>query len=264
MHNLGALLLTRLREESHASALTLRRRGWSVFRAPLLSLEALPAYELAEKLEKKPTLLVTSKSALRMLARTRDCSPSHNSATRALSLLAVGEESAALAKRLGFASVRAAQGTLVSLIEEIRQHHPQSTPVLHLCGRHRRGNLVESLRKMGYSAERIVLYEAVSVQKLPSSAYRLLNASIKFSSKPPSQPPLYASMFYSPRTADIFARLYAQAFGEPAMRAVRLRFFCLAPSIGVRLRQSFPCARIVCATMPSETSLLQALDEALP
>ena len=259
---LGALLLTRLREESHASALTLRRRGWSVFCAPLLSLEALPAPDLAEKLKKKPTLVVTSKSALRMLARTRVSSPSHNPATRALSVLAVGEESAALAKRLGFASVRAAQGTLVSLIEEIRQHHPQSTPVLHLCGLHRRGNLVESLQKVGYSAERAVLYEAVSVQKLPSSAYRLLTASMK--SQSPSQPPLYASMFYSPRTADIFATLYAQAFGEPSLLAARLRFFCLAPSVGVRLQQRFPHARIVCAAVPSEASLLQALDKALP
>ena len=106
----GELLLTRLREESQASALRLRRRGWSVVRAPLLSLEALPAPDLVEKLATKPALVVTSKSALRVLDRTLN----H---TLALSVYAVGEESAALAKRMGFASVRAAQGTLASLIE---------------------------------------------------------------------------------------------------------------------------------------------------
>ncbi len=248
------MLLTRLREESQASALALRRRKWSVVCAPLLSLKALPAPDLAEKLEKKPTLVVTSKSALRMLARTRAFSPLQNSAMRALAVQAVGEESAALAKQMGFESVRAAQGTLASMIEQIRQHHPPSAPVLYLCGRHRRGNLVESLRKMGYSACRSVLYEAVSVQNLHTSAYNLLNPSLQSS--------LYASMFYSPRTADIFTTLYAQAFGETSMLAARLRFFCLAPSIGVRLHQRFPCARIVCAATPSEASLFQALDEA--
>ncbi len=255
------MLLTRLREESFASAVRLRRRGWSVVRAPLLSLEALPAPDFAEKLEQKPALVVTSKSALRTLSRTHafksssksSFSPLQRSAIGALSIYAVGEESAAFAKRIGFASVRAAQGTLASLIEEIRQHHPPGAPVLHLCGRHRRGNLVESLRKMGYPACRSVLYEAVSARKLPVSAYNIL--------LPAMHPSLYASLFYSPRTADIFATLYAQTFGEPSMLRACLRFFCLAPSIGVRLRQRFPCARIVCAVAPSESSLFQALDE---
>ena len=256
----GELLLTRLREESQASALRLRRRGWSVVRAPLLSLEALPAPDLVEKLATKPALVVTSKSALRVLDRTLNHTPTHTSArtfarTRVLSVYAVGEESAALAKRMGFASVRAAQGTLASLIEQINRHHPKRVPVLYLCGRHRRGNLVESLQKMGYSVGRYVLYEAVSVQNLHPSARSLLTPNMPSS--------LYASLFYSPRTADIFATLYARAFGEPSMLRACLRFFCLAPSIGVRLKQKFPRARIVCASLPSETSLLQSLDQSL-
>ena len=47
------------------------------------------------------------------------------------------------------------------------------------------------------------------------------------------------------------------------MLRTRLRFFCLAPSIGVRLQRRFPCARIVCAAVPSEASLFQILDETL-
>ena len=245
-------MLTRLREESFASATKLRRRGWSVVRVPLLSLEALPAPDLAEKLDEHPALLITSKSALRTLIRTPACSPLLNAATRALSVYAVGEQSAALAKRMGFTSVRAAQGTLASLIEEVQQHHPPTSPVLHLCGRHRGGNLVEILRKMGYSSCQSVLYEAVSVQKLPRRACSLLTPSMS------SQ--LYASMFYSPRTANIFATLYAQALGESSMPRARLRFFCLSSAIGVRLQRRFPRARIVCAAVPSEASLLKSLD----
>ncbi len=255
--NRKTLLLTRLREESHASASRLRRRGWSVVCAPLLSLEALPAPDLVEQLGRVSALVVTSKSALRTLrhtfARTPTLSPLHSAKTRALSVYAVGTQSAALARRMGFASVRTAQGTLASLIEEIRQHLPQQARLLYLCGQDRRGNLVESLRKKGYAVDKSVLYKAVSVQTLPLSASNLLSV--------PSS--LYASMFYSPRTADIFATLYAHAFGEPSMLRARLLFFCLASSIGVRLRQSFPQARIVCAAAPSEASLLQSLDKSL-
>lgn len=259
------LLLSRIFEESHASAARLRRRGWSVYRAPMLHLRAIATPDLRERLSRAKAIALTSKSALRILpASLFSCCEISR-----LRVYAVGEETAALARRKGFRDIRTAGSNVDRLYELIEQNSckddSQYDSIVHLCGKHIRGNLVAKLHKNGYSAESITIYEAVSARNLPISVERMFKRN-----------QVYASIIYSARSADIFARLYARQVqhgrngrngrngrsGRSGSKDLdeTLRFFCLSPQIGERIAQHFPTALIASAKEPNEKSLLQTID----
>ncbi len=243
------LLLARIFEESHASAARLRRRGWSVYRAPLLRLRSILAPDLHNALLRAHAIALTSKSALHALP----ASLLELQEIRALRVYAVGEETAALADRKGFRDIRTAGSNVDTLYDLIEQDACKKHSIIHLCGKYIHGNLVAKLLDNGYSAESITLYEAVSARNLPISIERLFR-----------QNRVYASIIYSARSADIFARLYAQQIqdGKNQRQVIDkpLRFFCLSQRIGERIAQHFPPALIACAKEPSEKSLLQTID----
>lgn len=254
------LLLSRIFEESQASAARLRCRGWSVYRAPMLHLRAIATPDLCERLSRAKAIALTSKSALRVLPASLFSRYEINR----LRVYAVGEETAALARRKGFRDIRTADSNVDRLYELIEQNlckdHSKNgsndDSIVHLCGKHIRGNLVAKLHKNGYSAESIIIYEAVSARNLPISVERMFKRN-----------QVYASIIYSARSADIFARLYARQVqhGRNGRSGSKdsdeaLRFFCLSPRIGERVAQHFPTALIASAKEPNEKSLLQTID----
>ena len=266
------LLLSRLFEESHASATRLRRRGWSVYRAPLLHLRPIVAPDLRAKLLRARAIALTSKSALRVFPSSKFSLAELRALRVSLRVYAVGEETAALARSKGFRDIRTACSSVSTLYELIEQSACKEQTIIHLSGKHIRGNLVAKLRENGYSAENIALYEAVSASSFPSSVERMFKQNL-----------VYASIIYSARSADIFSRLYAQQvhagmgqgkmgqdkMGQDKMgqdkiadktsHFLPLRFFCLSQQIGERIARQFPSALIACAKEPSEKSLLQTI-----
>ncbi len=241
------LLLTRIHEESYASASRLRRLGWSVYRAPLLRIRAVPCAHLLDELRASCALAITSKSALRVFPQVL----LEHADIRSLRVHAVGEESAALARRKGFIDVRTADSDVDSLYENIMQQDYKKGMIVHLCGKHVSGNLVAKLQENGYNAVNITLYEAVAAQAFPVMVKKLIKRNR-----------VYAYLIYSSRSADIFARLYASVCVDnrsPRVARNPLRFFCLSKAIGKRLARHFPRSTIVCAPKANENSLLQVL-----
>ena len=233
-------LVTRPRAEAAALAEALRARGIEAIVEPLLEIHYRdgPAPDLAGV----QAVLCTSANGVRALARL--------SRERAVPLFAVGEASAARAREEGFARVESAGGNVDDLArlacERLRLEDGR---LLHVAGSDVAGDLAGALRRAGFTVERAVLYEARPAVALSAAAVRALAGGL-----------IDFALFYSPRTAVIFARLTEQAGIAAALRevtAVSISAAADAALAGVEFH-----ARHIAET-PDQRGLLAALDAIL-
>ena len=189
-HGLRALV-TRPREEAAGLAEALGRRGIEAIVEPLLDIHYRAA--AAPDLAGAQAVLCTSANGVRALARL--CGE------RAVPLFAVGDATAARARAEGFLRVESAGGDAADLGRLVRDRLcPENGPLLHVAGSDVAGDLAGELRRAGFAVERVVLYEAHPVAALSAACARALSAGI-----------VEFALFFSPRTAAIFARLAAGA-----------------------------------------------------
>jgi uroporphyrinogen-III synthase len=230
-------LVTRPRAEAEGLAEALAGRGIAALIEPLLEIRYhdAPAPDLA----RVQAVLCTSANGVRALARL--------SGEREVRLFAVGEATAARARAEGFARVASAAGAvgdLVRLVGELLC--PASGPLLHVAGSAIAGDLAGELRARGFAVERAVLYEARPAAALSAACAAALAArSIDF------------ALFFSPRTAAIFARLtrdagLAEVIGQVTAVAISAAADAALAPLRFRRRQI--------AERPDQPALLAALD----
>ena len=233
-------LVTRPRAEAAALAEALIARGIEAIIEPLLDIHYRdgPAPDLAGV----QAVLCTSANGVRALARL--------SRERQIRLLAVGEASAARAREEGFARVESAAGNVDDLARLARQRlRPEAGPLLHVAGSDVAGDLAGELRRAGFAVERAVLYEARPAAGLSAATARALAGGL-----------IDFALFFSPRTAAIFARLADQAGIAAALRNVTaVSISAAADSVLAGLEFQ---ARHIAAT-PDQRGLLAALDAIL-
>jgi uroporphyrinogen-III synthase len=233
-------LVTRPRAEAAGLAEALAARGIEAVVEPLLDIRYrdMPAPDLAGV----QAILCTSANGVRALARL--------TAERAVPLFAVGEASAVRARNEGFARVENAGGTVADLVRLARQRlDPEAGRLLHVAGSVVAGDLAGELRAHGFTVDRAVVYEACPAAALGDATVRALGAGrIDF------------ALFFSPRTAAIFARLaeragVAKAIGP--LTAFSLSAAADAALGALRFRERHVAER------PDQRGLLAALDRVL-
>jgi uroporphyrinogen-III synthase len=233
-------LVTRPRAEAAALAEALMARGIEAIIEPLLEIHYRdgPAPDLAGV----QAVLCTSANGVRALARL--------SRERAVRLFAVGEASAARARAEGFAHVESAGGNVDDLARLARERlQPGKGRLLHVAGSDVAGDLASQLCSAGFTVDRVVLYEARPAAGLSAASVQALTTGF-----------VDFALFFSPRTATIFARLVEQAGIAAALRhvtAVSISAAADAALAGTEFR-----ARHVAAT-PDQQGLLAALDAVL-
>jgi len=238
-HNLRALV-TRPRAEAESLAAALAERGVAALVEPLLDIRYRS--EGAPDLTGVQAVLCTSANGVRALARL--CGE------RALPLFAVGEASAARARREGFSEVHSADGAVGDLVRLVGERlRPGGGRLLHVAGSEVAGDLAGELRGRGFMVERAVLYEACPVAALSAATVRALAGGI-----------VDFALFFSPRTAAIFARLAAEAGVGEAMRSVSAVSISAAAD-GALAALRFRARHV--ADRPDQPSLLAALDRLL-
>jgi len=136
---------------------------------------------------------------------------------------------------------------LVRLVAgRLRPHEGQ---LLHVAGNVVAGDLAGALHTQGFTVTRSVLYEARSVEKLsPVTVRALSSGTIAF------------AMFFSPRTAAVFARLVDEA--GAASSCGRMTAFSISPAADATLA-GLPWLDRVVAPRPDQPALLAALDRVL-
>ena len=238
-HGLRALV-TRPRAEAAELAEALAARGIAAIIEPLLEIHYRG--EAAPDLAGVQAILCTSANGVRALARLSD--------ERAVPLFAVGDASAARARADGFTRVESAGGAVGDLARLVRERlDPGAGRLLHVAGSVVAGDLAGELRADGFAVERAVLYEARPAAGLGADCVRALAAGI-----------VDFALFFSPRTAAIFARLADRAGIAEAMGLVTAVSLSAAADEGLG-GLSFRERHV--APRPDQPSLLEVLDRVL-
>ncbi|MGO1074621.1 uroporphyrinogen-III synthase [Inquilinus sp. CA228] len=229
-------LVTRPREEAERFADAMRDRGLDPVVAPILEIEPVDPGPI--DLGDVQAVLATSRNGIDAFARrvTR----------RDLPVLAVGDATAELARSLGFRDVASAAGDGDDLAELARARlDPAAGVLLHPSGEEVARDLPALLA--GFTVRRIVLYRARPAAALPSAAMAAL-----------ADPGLAGVVFFSPRTAKVFATLAARV--ELTHRLAGLTAVCLSPAVAQALDPS-PWRAVRIADRPDSPSLLARLSD---
>jgi uroporphyrinogen-III synthase len=231
-------LVTRPAEEAATFAEALALRGIEAFVEPLMQVHYCASEAL--DLTGVQAILCTSANGVRALARA--------SRERGVALLAVGDATAASARDEGYTTVASAGGDVSDLIRLTTDRlRPQDGVVLHIAGSVVAGDLCGALRPEGFVVERRVLYEALPAAALsPAAVNALRNGAIDF------------AIFFSPRTAAIFARLAVVAGVVECCR--RIAALSISKAADAALAD-LPWFDRHVAEQPNQAALLNLLDD---
>lgn len=229
-------LVLRAEPEASETADRLKALGAVPILAPLtrIRFDGVDARDLAGV----QAVLVTSRNGARALLSA--------GLPKALSVLAVGDATAAVLREGGVAAVSAAGDSEALLGLVTRRLRPDAGQVLHLHGQDVAGDLAGALRQAGFDARALVGYRAEAIAA-PAAAAALAQGHVD------------AALFYSQRSGGLFAKLVedgglARACGRVVAAAISARV--AAPLAGIGFR------RLGLAARPDEASLLVALGEA--
>ncbi|MHC5655496.1 uroporphyrinogen-III synthase [Stappia sp. ICDLI1TA098] len=235
---MARVLVTRPREAAARTARRLEALGHEVIVAPLMETRALPPADWPET-ARISAVALTSERAVEAV-----CDDPRWSRLRGLTVFAVGERTAEVARAAGAGDVRAAGGTLGTLVDLIASEPPEG-PVLYLAGRKRSGDLVAELAGRGIRSVMVEVYDAVPLPALDAAARMALLA-------PPDPGPIVAPS-YSRRSAEALAA---------ALRAWPERpnfvFLALSEQVAGALAGLGPCH---VAEAPDEDALVALLGE---
>ncbi|MBV8538355.1 MAG: uroporphyrinogen-III synthase, partial [Alphaproteobacteria bacterium] len=235
------ILLTRPRDDAAALAQKLTAAGHEVLSEPMLDIRFVPGSGV--DLEGAQAVLFTSANGVRAFAAAET--------RRDLPAFAVGEATAAAARRAGFARVESAAGRVDDLVRLVRDHLVAGAGALvHAAGRDVAGDLAGELGRAGFEVRRAVLYTAEAAQTFSPDVARALKAG-----------EIDAVLFYSARSAETFRRLI-EADGL-AFSLGRIVAFGLSQA-AVEPVKSLPWARIDVAARPDEGEILRLVGEEVP
>ncbi|MBL8805342.1 MAG: uroporphyrinogen-III synthase [Rhodospirillales bacterium] len=233
------VLVTRPLGEAELFAVALAMHGHEAVLAPMISIA--PLADAAIDLAGAQALLFTSANGVRAFAQIRR--------ERDLPAFCVGSATAEAARTAGFGTVEVAGGDVDALAALVRARlKPADGALVHAAGTVVAGDLAGALAADGFEVRRTPLYVAESAAELPDAAVAELRAGR-----------IDAVTFFSPRTAEIFARSahragLADEFGGVAAVALAQSAF------DALHRENVPFGAEIAAARPEETALLDALD----
>lgn len=192
------------------------------------------------RIEPGPAGAIALTSANGLRALTEPASLLH------LPVFTVGEGTARAAREAGFASVTSAGGDAEGLARLIAASLNPRTPVLHLSGEDRAGDLAGMLEVLGYAVTTRTVYRTRLARGLTTRTRTHL-----FGGDPA------IVLIHSARGAERFVTLVDEA--QLSASLARLTFIAISDRAAVPLHAKG--LRVITATEPGEESLLHALRE---
>jgi uroporphyrinogen-III synthase len=269
-----AILVTRPQPDKEKTGATLRARGFEVLLAPMLRFEpvALPDEPTADY----AAVIVTSANALRAVEPQLA-----EYGLLDLPLFAVGERTAAAARKAGFGSVISADGDGADLRDLVvaqagkwakdkksdkKSERKSKTgkskdkkskaekinnarPLLYLAGAELSRDLASELVEHGLDVVTRTTYRMVASQGLPREACDAIAAN-----------QVEAVLHYSARSARAFLDAVRSAGVE--ISALAVRQCCISATVAALLREA-GATQVTVASSPDENALLGMLDRAL-
>jgi uroporphyrinogen-III synthase len=230
------VLVTRPAEDAIEIAADLAARGHQALVAPLLEIRDRRDSPLV--CDDVQAVLVTSRNGVRAFSR--------RTARRDLPILAVGRQTAAEARALGFPNVRDAGGDARALAGAVLDWaKPDAGVLLHAAGAERSADLAVKLGVQGYCVRTITLYEAIQAATLPPAVRSALQEGS-----------LDAVLNFSPRSARILVERLTDEGLAPACRKI---VACAISAAAAEPLRALPFRSIRWAPSPDRESLLSLL-----
>jgi len=231
------LLVTRPQPGAANTAAALRARGHEPIIAPLTWIEILSRADLGAG--PWDAFLLTSIHALWGLANH-----THRAEVRSVPVFTVGEAAARAIRQRGFTTVMSADGTVTDLANLVAARLQPPARLLYLAGEDRAGDLAGDLRAWGFVVHMVVVYRAVTAERLPQEAMDALSAGID------------GVLHYSRRSTEA----YLDAARRSGMLASALRpaHICLSSQVAEPLVQA-GAPTIKVAPKPNEPALFGLL-----
>ncbi len=165
-------------------------------------------------------------------------------AYRGLTLLAVGDATAARAAHAGFTTVLSANADAAGLANlAARRLNPAAGPLLLACGQGQSRILASDLRGHGFRVHRRAVYTTTRVRHFPEAASEAIRDGLR------------AAMFFSAETARAFVRLLPTAL-IPALAGVDALAIGAAAADAVR---HLPWRNVRVAVRPTQDEVLALL-----
>jgi uroporphyrinogen-III synthase len=242
-----AVLVTRPQPDDEATAAALRARGFEVLKAPMLRFEPVAFQDDADAVY--GAVIVTSTNALRGIEPHLQ-----NSRLLKLPLFAVGEHTAATARRSGFENVISADGDAAGLRDCVlasvkTKDLKKASPLLYLAGADLARDLAGELGELGFTVVTHTTYRMSPVSNLPRDICDAFAAH-----------GIEAVLHYSRRSARAF--LEAARSGGVEISALAIPQCCISAPVASILRDA-GASQVMVAGRPDENALLEALDRAL-
>jgi uroporphyrinogen-III synthase len=242
-----AVLVTRPHPDDEATAAALRAKGFEVLLAPMLRFEPVAFLDDADA--RYGAVIVTSANALRGIEP-------HLAGSRLLKLplFAVGEHTAAAARRAGFARVLPANGDATALrdlmLESVKTKElKKAATLLYLAGADLARDLAGELGERGFNVVTHTTYRMIPVASLPREVCEAFAANT-----------IQAVLHYSRRSARAFLEA-ARAAGVE-ISALAIPQCCISDGVAAVVRDA-GAPQVTIARSPDENALFEGLDRAL-
>ena len=242
-----AVLVTRPYPDDETTAASLRARGFDVLRAPMLRFEPVAVHE--DLNARYSAVIVTSANALRGIEP-------HLKGHRMveLPLFAVGDHTAAAARRAGFTHVVSANGDAANLRDLVlaslkAKELKKASTLLYLAGAEIARDLASELEESGFRVVTQTTYRMIAVKSLPRETCDAFAAN-----------QVEAVLHYSQRSARAF--LDAARAAGVEISALAIPQCCISATVASVVRDA-GATQVVVAATPDENALFEALERAL-
>lgn len=228
-----SFLVTRPIAEAEKTGTKLENMGHRAIYAPMLRVEAV-SFEIPDE---ERSLIITSKNGARFgLA---------NIGNKGRPLFAVGEQTAAEARELGFKNITVGPGTARKLVPMLLECGvSQKRAYTHLCGSVVSYNIADVLRDAGIDATSTVTYQTLPNRVFSPSVQEEIDSG-----------EIQDVLFYSPRTATIFEEAISENNKHDWLP--KLNAYCLSNRVADNLLG--PWNTIQAAVLPTEKALFSLL-----
>ncbi len=233
-------LVTRPLADAGRTADALAARGVSALVEPMLRIEFLPTVAL--DLAGVQAFLFTSANGVRAFAAA--------SRERDLPAFAAGDATAREARAVGFRRVESAAGDGRALARlAAARCDPSAGSLLHASGEAVTGDLAGSLAEAGFAVRREALYRARPAGSFsPALAGELAAGRLRL------------ALFFSPRTAAVFARLALRSGVEESCRSVHA---CVLGEAVGRALEGVAWREVRIAGRPDHEAMMAEVDRIL-
>ena len=232
------ILITRPADVAAKMAERLLEQRFQCVLDPMLIAQPLENVTFLERMA-EDGYIFTSPRAVKYFAEIADHFHHH------IPVYCVGQKTANMAKRIGFTNIKAGNGGADELAKRVNENCKEGAQLLHPCGEHVEDGFYEALEKAGLKVAPLKIYSMKQAPRMQEDALVEIRTD-----------DIFATVFFSARTAEAFKKLCAQH--ELEKYIANMHAVCISQAVMEKLNgQNWISVKV--ADKKTEDGLIDAL-----